>query len=227
MSLRKRGFTLVEILIGLAVTSVALVAIFGFVLVVLKVWTEFSGMQRREQENREMVAHRFLTHEIGSTIMGLNRMDGSGEVSFRKLNGSIAVEGSNDGYFYWVSKNPQPFLREVKENQSRDGATECWLKWEGTSATLRAAAIPGELRLYYRSLSAGQAPDHSGGAGEAKDFVVLLKNCVGLNFGYVDKDFSASSNGKEWRIQYYSTPRFPHFNGIPDLPELIQILTPQ
>ncbi|MDR2200638.1 MAG: prepilin-type N-terminal cleavage/methylation domain-containing protein [Puniceicoccales bacterium] len=216
---RKEGFTLVEILIGLAIASIALTTILGFVMVTLKVWTEFSGTQHKEQANRELVVPRFLSHEIAAMIMNLNELDGNNNVSFRKLNGSIAVEGSNDGYFYWQSQKPLPFLKE-----DNGGITECWLKLEEAKAMSTGTAPDlRELRLYYRSLKPGQSPNYSGLAGNAEHSVLLLRDCVGLNFGYVDKDYS--SGGKKWCVKYYSTPRFPNFNGEPALPEFIQILT--
>ncbi|MDR1907201.1 MAG: prepilin-type N-terminal cleavage/methylation domain-containing protein [Puniceicoccales bacterium] len=211
MDFKKNSFTLIEMLMGIAIGGIALVGMFSATMSYMKIWKIISAEENNENFNREVVTRRLLSNELSTLLLGLDRLEGNQSLTFRKLNGTQAIYGADDVYLYWESPNQLPFLEEDK-----GGITQCWLKFEGTVSSRTKNEPPRELRLYYRSLKPGDRSDFSGGKGAEKYFT-LLKKCKGINFGYTD--FLTKTPD----IQYFSTPKFSD-GANPDLPEVIQIL---
>ncbi|MDR2371903.1 MAG: prepilin-type N-terminal cleavage/methylation domain-containing protein [Puniceicoccales bacterium] len=204
MKFKKSGFTLIEMLVGIIVAGVALAGMFVATMSYMKIWREVSGSGQNESFNRQTVTRRFLSNELSSLLMGLDKLEGNSSLTFRKLNGSQAIYGDNDVHLYWESSNPLPLIE-----QDNGGITQCWLVFEKG----RGKAV-GELRLYYRSLKSGEAPDFSGGKGNAGQYFTLLEDCEGVDLGYTSIGLP--------NVRFYSTPLFSNGKD-PDLPEVIQI----
>jgi prepilin-type N-terminal cleavage/methylation domain-containing protein len=208
MKFKKSGFTLVEILVGVAVGGLVITGMLASAMSYLKIWEMVSGSANKESFNREAVTRRFLANVLSPLFMGLDNVRGHAGLTFRKLNGSPAIYGDDGVCLYWESVNELPFIGDDK-----GGMTQCWLVYK--VARDGTAAAPDELRLYYRSLPPDKGPSYSGGDGEPNDFIKLLDRCKGVNFGYT----SITGNAIAW----YSTPLFSNGKD-PDLPELVQIL---
>ncbi|MDR2812497.1 MAG: prepilin-type N-terminal cleavage/methylation domain-containing protein [Puniceicoccales bacterium] len=211
MKIKKSGFTLIEILMGIAIGGVVIGGMFAAVMAYMRIWQEISGVKNNERFNREIVTRNVLSNELSMLLMGLDKLEGNPSLTFRKLNGAPAIYGDEDVYLYWESTSSLTLLE-----QDNGGITQCWLKFEGKRSGDKDVP-PQELRLYYRSLKPGEKPDFSGSAGDAKQYFTLLKECKGINLGYTD--FLTKSPD----IQYSSTPKFSNGKD-PDLPEVIQIL---
>jgi hypothetical protein len=210
MKLKKSSFTLLEMLVGIATAGVVVVGMLTATMSYMKIWQEISGSDQNERFNREIVTSKFLSNELSSILMGLDKLGRNPSLTFRKLNGTKAIYGDEDVCLYWESCNSLPFLE-----QDKGGITQCWLKSEKQQDPTNANILPWELRLYYRSLKPGEKPNYSGSEGNTTQYIVLLKNCKGINLGYTS--FQSSN------IKFFSTPLFSDGKN-PDLPEIIQIL---
>jgi hypothetical protein len=133
--------------------------------------------------------------------MGLDKLEGHPSLTFRKLNGSQAIEGDSDVHLYWESFNSLPFVKK-----DEGGITQCWLVHKEKEK---------ELCIYYHSLKPGESPDFSGGKGDASEYFVLLQQCEGVNFGYTFPQLP--------KMQYFGAPLFSNGKN-PDLPEIVQVL---
>jgi type II secretory pathway pseudopilin PulG len=216
MKFKKGGFTLIEILIAIGLTSLMLVGMFGAVTAYLKIWKTTSGEAANKKFNQEMVVRRTLSNEMSTVIAGLNNILGNKTLTFRKLDGTEAIEGEKDVFLYWQSTNKLPFI-----NEDPGGITECWLKYEGQRDSVDPLkGTSAALRLYYRSWLPGKQPKLNGQDRKPAEYVELLQNCVGINFGYTENLTSSPDIG------FYATPKFrSSATGTkPDLPEVVQIL---
>jgi prepilin-type N-terminal cleavage/methylation domain-containing protein len=157
--LEKSGFTLMELLMGIAVGGMAVTGMLVATMSYLKIWEMVSGDEGNENFNREIVTHRFVSNEISMCFMGMDNVDGNPSLTFRKLNGTPAIYDHSEAYLYWESRNEIPFLRH-----DQGGITQFWLKCE-TRWNGAGAVVPEELRLYYGSSLPTQKPDYSGGVG--------------------------------------------------------------
>jgi prepilin-type N-terminal cleavage/methylation domain-containing protein len=211
-SIRKLGFSLVEMLAAIAVGALALVGMFEASMAYLAIWKETAGSERCEQFNREVIMRRFIANELSTLVFANDKAECNDNVTFRKLNGEKAIPGNDEALFYWHATQCLPF---VEDNQG--GITECWLKFEGNQ---RADDSLRELRLYYRTLKPDKKPDSSGSSEEVKKYFTLLEKCKGIRFGYSES--LAASND----LQFLPNPKFSNGKD-PDLPQVIQILLPE
>jgi prepilin-type N-terminal cleavage/methylation domain-containing protein len=219
MKFKKKGFTLMEVVVALAIASVAMVGMFAATMSYMKIWQSTADNTLKEKFDAETTLVRFISNEISSAIHSLPSPKASEKMTFRKLTGEQAIPGESAANvaFYWQSINALPFI-----TSDHGGITECWLKFEGDQPNA-GPATPAELRLYYRSLGPGDKPKGlKGEAGTGKfeeplQYVVLLKKCRGINYGYTE-DLSSSP-----KITFFNVPKFKD-GANPDFPELIQIL---
>jgi prepilin-type N-terminal cleavage/methylation domain-containing protein len=210
MKFKKSGFTLIELIVGIAIAGVVIMGMLAATMSYLKILEFVSGNTGDDKFNRENVTRKFLTSEISALLNGLDKLSGD-TVTFRKLNGELSVYGGEEAYLYWESREENPFVVEDK-----GGITQLWLKCEARLGG-DGAVVPGKLLLYYRSLEPGISPSYAGLAGDPTDFIVLLEECYGINFCY--------TNVKNGVIDVLGRPLFSNGRD-PDLPEFIQILLP-
>ncbi|MDR1435511.1 MAG: prepilin-type N-terminal cleavage/methylation domain-containing protein [Puniceicoccales bacterium] len=217
MKLKKKGFTLVEILIATALTSLIFVGMMGATMAYLKIWKMTSGGDLDRKFNQETVVRRTLSNEMSTIIAGLNNVLANNTLTFRQLNGQEAIEGNpaEKICLYWQSTNKLPFV-----NDDKGGITECWLKYMGQRKSDELKGTLAALRLYYRTWKPGEKPNFNDTTNEVMDYVELLPNCVGINFGYTESLTSSPDIG------FYGTPKFrsSQTGNRPDLPEVVQIL---
>jgi hypothetical protein len=188
-------------LVGISVAGVALVGMLMATMSYMKIWKEVSGSEQNKRFNQEIITGKFLSNELSALFMGLSKLSGNQNLTFRNLSGRQAILDESNVHLYWESTNSLPFVE-----QDNGGITQCWLVFNEREK---------ELRLYYRSLAPGVAPDYSGSKGEVAQHLVLMKNFKGINLGYTS---ALSSN-----IQYFKAPLF--YNGQdPDLPEILQFV---
>jgi prepilin-type N-terminal cleavage/methylation domain-containing protein len=219
MKSRKNGFTLIEMLVGLAIATIAIGGMFAATMSYMKIWQSTSDSQLKEQFDTEMALTRFILNEVSMAISGLSQPKSSEKITFRKLTGEQVIPGTSASEiaFYWQTLNSLPFV--VNNN---GGITECWLKFEGNKSGQESVAS-SELRLYYRSLAPGDKPkglhgeEGTGKCSDPLQNIVLLKNCKGLKYGYGEGSTSSS------KVTFIDEPKFKDGTN-PDLPEFIQIL---
>jgi prepilin-type N-terminal cleavage/methylation domain-containing protein len=219
MKSRKDGFTLVEMLVGLAIAAIAIGGMFAATMSYMRIWQSTASSQLKEQFDIEMALTRFMLNEISTAIRGSSQAKSSEKITFRKLTGEQVIPGTSisEIAFYWQTLNHLPFI--VNGN---GGLTECWLKFEGNKSGSESVAS-SELRLYYRSLAPGDKPkglrgeEGTGKWSDPLQHVVLLKNCKGVKYGYGDGSASSS------KVIFSDEPKFKDGTN-PDLPEFIQML---
>jgi prepilin-type N-terminal cleavage/methylation domain-containing protein len=216
---KKNGFTLMEMLVGLAIATIAIGGMFAATMSYMRIWQSTSDSQLKEQFDTEMALMRFMINEISMVINGLSQPKSSEKITFRKLTGEQVIPGTSNSEvaFYWQTLNHLPFVAN-----NNGGITECWLKFEGDQSELKSA-VSSELRLYYRSLAPGDKPkglhgeEGTGKWSDPLQHVILLNNCNGVKYGYSE---DAASSPK---VTFTDGLKFK--DGVnPDLPEFIQIL---
>jgi prepilin-type N-terminal cleavage/methylation domain-containing protein len=219
MKSRKNGFTLMEMLVGLAIATIAIGRMFAATMSYMRIWQSTSDSQLKEQFDTEMALTRFMINEISTAINGLSQPKSSEKITFRKLTGEQVIPGTSisEIAFYWQTLNHLPFIAN-----NNGGITECWLKFEGDQSK-QESVVSSELHLHYRSLAPGDKPkglhgeEGTGKWNDPLQHIVLLKNCEGVKYGYVEDSTSSP------KITFTNEPKFKDGTN-PDLPEFIQIL---
>jgi prepilin-type N-terminal cleavage/methylation domain-containing protein len=208
MKMKRNGFTLIEMLMAIAVGAISIVGMLRATMAYMYIWKEVAGNEQKEKFNREIVTRKLLLNELATAVAKLDKCEGNPSLTFRKLNGEPAIVGDTEVCFYWESTNALPFLE-----QDQGGTTQCWLKFE------KGNAETGPLKLYYRSLKPGEQPAYNDASGNATSHITLLAECKGINFGYL------SGTDASLEFKYQNTPSFSNGKD-PDLPGVIQFLLP-
>lgn len=178
---RRKGFTLIEILVAISIAAFAFVGMISAVMSYLKIWKSVSGGDANEEFDKDVIIRSFFRDQI-AVAMKQNASAGGKSIGFCDKDGNLedGTKLLNDyNCLYWKSNEILPFVH-VKDNKPIE-YVQYWMQYENKHNVYDGEKQEGPLYIHYK------AKIKKSGDFETGKKLVTDK-CKGINFGYLEPD---------------------------------------
>ena len=187
---RRKGFTLIEILVAISIAAFAFVGMISAVMSYLKIWKSVSGGDANEEFDKDVIIRSFFRDQI-AVAMKQNASEAGGKsIGFCNdagKEGEGVVLEDNFNCLYWKSNEILPFVHFAGDKSTEDTHNkplediQYWIQYENKHNIYDGEKQEGPLFIHYKAKIKGSSNYVTGKK-------LVTDKCKGINFGYLENE---------------------------------------